>query len=114
MRGPKCVVVAAVALVACLLSVGCAGWAFAPVMPPTGLAFTGTTAPLDVDLDKADLGSKVGESSSHCVLGLVAFGDASTAAAARDGGIRTMKHADYKMLNVLMLYSCYTTVVYGD
>lgn len=94
---------------------GCgAAVAFAPVVPPTGAAFTATTAPLDVDLDKTDLGSKTGKASSYCVLGLIAWGNAGTDAAARNGNIKTINHADYKSFNLLGVFSSYTTIVYGD
>ena len=94
---------------------GCAGpFMTAPVVPPQGLLFSSTSAPLDVDLDKTQLGSKQGTASTACILGLVAFGDASTQAAARSAGITTINHADYKTFNVLGLFSSYTTVVYGD
>jgi len=88
--------------------------AFAPVVPPTGAFFTATEAPLDVDVDKTQLGSKTGKASTHCVFGLVAFGDGSIATAARNGNLKVINHADYSSLNVLGFYSSYTTIVYGD
>ena len=98
-----------------VLMSGCAGpFIIAPVIPPMGMAFTSTVAPLDVNVDKTELGTKTGEASTFCVLGLVAFGDASTAAAARDGGLKVINHADYRSLNVLGLFCSYTTIVYGD
>jgi len=84
------------------------------VVPPTGLLFTSYSAPLDVDLDKTQLGTKVGKASTHAILSLVAFGDASTQAAAKNGGLTVINHADYESLNVLGLYSTFTIVVYGD
>ena len=98
------------------LLVGCAGGVttFAPVIPPTGLAVSSISAPLDVNVDKTTLGSKTGESSAACVLSMVSWGDASTAAAARNGGLRVINHADYRSTNILFLYTKYTTVVYGD
>ena len=101
-------------VVGCLLSTGCAGIPIAPVMPPPGLLISSYTAPLDIDVDKTDIGSKRGEASSYAILGLISMGDAGIDAAARDVGIRTIKHADYKAFNVLGIYSTYTTIVYGD
>ena len=104
-----------VVAVAVVVMTGCgAVVAFAPVVPPTGIFFTSTEAPLDVDVDKTQLGSKVGKASTQCVFGLVAWGDASTAAAARNGNLKVINHADYSSLNVLGFYSSYTTIVYGD
>ena len=91
------------------------GCLVAPVVPPIGFLFNNTGAPLDVDFDETQLGSKVGKASTTTVLWLFAWGDASTAAAARDGGITTIRHADYEFLLVFLgLYSSYTTVVRGD
>lgn len=91
------------------------GCQLAPVVPPIGILFNNTEAPLDVDFDETQLGSKVGKASTTSVLWLFAWGDASTAAAARDGGITTIRHADYEFLNVFLgIYASYTTVVRGD
>ncbi|HAR46383.1 MAG TPA: hypothetical protein DCS05_09515, partial [Nitrospiraceae bacterium] len=46
---------------------------------------------------------------------LVAWGDAGTAAAARDGNITTVNHMDREAFSILFgLYTKTTTVVYGD
>ena len=97
-----------------LISTGCAGYV-APVIPAVALVFTNTKAPLDVDYDETQLGSKTGKASVISVLGLFAWGDASATTAARDGGITTIRHADYEYLSVLFgVYSSFTTVVRGD
>lgn len=73
------------------------------------------TRPLDEDLQETRLGDKVGESSAHSVLWLVAWGDAGAAAAARAGGITTLRHMDQRTLYILWgLYFRNTTIVYGD
>ena len=99
-------------VITCLL--GCAGFPVAPVVPPQGFLFNSTEAPLDVDMNKTQLGEKQGNSSTYCVLSLVAWGDASTQAAAKDGGLTQINHLDYKMLNVLGLFSQFTTTAYGE
>jgi len=106
----------AVALVGllCVFAVGCAEFGRAPVMPPVGLIYTDVTAPLDVDLDRTQLGTKSGRASASSILGLFATGDSSTAAAARNGGLRVINHADYKMTSILSLFTTHTTIVYGD
>ena len=71
--------------------------------------------PLDTDLDNTKLGSKVGESSLQSVMWIAAWGDAGTQAAAEQGGITNITHADRKVFVVLFgLYTRETTVVYGD
>jgi hypothetical protein len=51
----------------------------------------------------------------YSVLGLVAWGDASTAAAAKQGGISTLNHMDKEFLNIIFgIYTETTTIVYGD
>ena len=80
-----------------------------------GCLYMNVRAPLDTDLASTELGSKMGKSEAKSVLGLVAWGDASTQAAARDGGIETINHADQEYLAVLgFVYARYRTVVYGD
>jgi hypothetical protein len=90
------------------------GCMVAPVVPPIGIVYTGMTAPLDTDLAATELGSKQGKSQSTTILFLVAWGDASTAAAARSASITKIRHADYEYTNVLGIYQSYTTVIYGD
>jgi hypothetical protein len=77
-------------------------------------AYQNYTAPLDIDNDQTQLGSKTGMSSTHNVMGFVSWGDGSTRAAAQDGGITTIRSADYEFLGVFGFYSRYTTVVHGD
>lgn len=78
-------------------------------------AYINVTVPLDTNLDQTQLGSKVGESYSQSVLWAVAWGDAGTQAAAKNGDITTINHADQKVYSILFgLYSKSTTVVYGE
>lgn len=81
----------------------------------TGCLFFHVTTPLDRDLDRTELGSKVGRSQAQSVLGLFAWGDAGTQAAAREGGITILRHADAEVLSVLgLVYVRERTIVYGD
>lgn len=81
----------------------------------SGCVFTDVKVPLDLNLEETKLGSKTGESSAQSVLWLVAWGDSGTQAAAREGDISTILHADQKLFSILFgLYSRHTTVVYGD
>ncbi len=81
----------------------------------SGCVFANYTTVLDTNLDRTELGDKVGSSKLQSVLWLVAWGDGGTQAAAKDGGITTLRHADTEILMVLFgLYYSQTTVVYGD
>jgi len=85
----------------------------APVIPPPA-AIQVYKAPLDIDNDETLPGTLHGKSSTKNVLGLVSWGDASIRAAVENGGISTIRSADYEFLTVLGIYSQYTTIVHGD
>lgn len=81
----------------------------------TGCLYTHILTPLDRNVDKTVLGQKTGTSTMHSVLWLFAWGDASSAAAAKQGGITTMNHMDQEFLNIVFgIYTEATTIVYGD
>ena len=81
----------------------------------SGCAYVDVKSPLDVDLEATTLGEKKGVAEARSVLWLFAWGDASYAAAAADGGITTLRHADQEIFNVLFgLYTRWRVVVYGD
>ena len=86
----------------------------APVIPPVAAVFNQTAAPMNLRLRQTKLGTKVGRSTATNILGLIAFGDATIAAAARAGGITTIHHADSELLNILGIYARHTTIVYGE
>jgi len=93
-------------LVASLLLIGCL---------LTGCLFAHVKKPYDTDVDKTELGSKVGEATCRSVLWLVAWGDAGAAAAAKDGDLKVINHMDSEVLWILLgLYFQHTTIVYGD
>ncbi len=80
---------------------------------PKGILYTGTKGPFYATAN--DKGDKVGSSTARCILGAVAWGDASTAAAAKNAGITKIHHADYEDTLVFFgIYSSYTVVVYGE
>lgn len=81
----------------------------------SGCVYADVTMPLDTDLDKTTLGTKTGKSEAFSVLWLVAWGDAGTKAAADQGSIKTVNHADQNYFSILWgLFSRQTTIVYGD
>lgn len=86
----------------------------APVMPPPGMLFTDYKAPLDHNLEGNPIGSRSGTSETMSILSLVALGDGSVAAAAQNGGLSRVHHADYEYFNVLGIYQRYRTVAYGE
>ena len=105
-----CAALAALALA----STGCFYYQ-APVMPPPGLMFSSTAAPLDIDADKTPVCSKMGESRSSAFLfNMFAFGDCSIDTAARNGNLQVIEHADYHHLNIMFMYQRFTVRAYGN
>ena len=98
---------ALVGAVAAVLS-GCYG---TPVRPPVGNIYTDFRAPL---FGGSEIGSKSGSAEVECYVGLIATGDCSFAAAARNGGITKITASDYAFFNVLGVYQRFTTVVHGE
>lgn len=81
----------------------------------SGCAYVNVRSPLDTDLDQTTLGEKKGVAEARSILWLFAWGDASYAAAAANGQITTMRHADQEVFNILFgLYTRWRVVVYGD
>lgn len=80
-----------------------------------GCAYVHTKAPFDSDLNNTELGTKKGTAEAYSVLWMVAWGDASYAAAAQNGDIRVLKHADQEVFQVLFgLYTRWRVIVYGE
>lgn len=80
-----------------------------------GCLYSHIKLPFDTNLDETQLGSKKGEATWRGVMWLVSWGDASTDAAAKQGGLTTINHMDQEIITVLFgLYTSQTTVVYGD
>ena len=85
----------------------------APYSPPQAFMYSDIKAPLSTEFNNTDLGNKKGEASTFSFLGLISVGDISLEAAARNGRITKVKHADYRHFNVLFFQKT-TTIVYGD
>ena len=61
------------------------------------------------------IGSKVGQASGTCFLGVLCFGaDASIQTAAKNGGITKVSTVDLKTSNILNLVITYTCIVTGE
>ena len=102
-------------VVGCLLVLFSAGCALvAPVVPPQGFIYSQTRAPITTDFVNSPVGSKHGQASAESILSLVAMGDCSIQAAAKDGNIKTITHVDYEFFSVLGLYTKTTVIVYGE
>ena len=98
------------ALIAVVLGLFASGCATAI---PAGAFYTEVSFPGGVG--NGDLNySKVGKATSNSYFALVATGDSSIEAAARNGDIKTVKWVDYKTKNILGFVGEYTTYVYGD
>lgn len=93
-----------------LLALGCApfGIIYHDVQaPPEGVPLTPANGTRTI--------IKTGRACAHGVLGLVAWGDASQQAAARNGGITKVYAADETRVGVLtIVYRRYCTVVSGE
>lgn len=100
-------------LVAAAASGGCT-LVVTPVLPYTGSAFHETSQPVDITFDRTRLGERRGTAESKAYFFyMVAKGDASVMAAARNGGLTQIDHVESEVLNILGLYVRYTTVVHG-
>lgn len=81
----------------------------------SGCFYAHVVTPLDTNVDKTVLGAKTGKALSYSLLWVAAWGDAGTAAAAKNGGISTVNHMDREIFSVFFgLYTETTTIVYGD
>ena len=81
----------------------------------SGCMYTKVQRPYDRDYDETELGTKEGRASFRSVFWFVSWGDAGTRAAAENGDVKVIRHADAEYYMVLLgLYTRVTTVVYGD
>jgi hypothetical protein len=58
-------------------------------------------------------GSKTGEACASSILGAIATGDASIAAAKAAGGVSEVSHVDHDNFSILGLYATTCTIVTG-
>lgn len=99
--------VAAIAVVAMLLP-SCA----LVKSPLSATVYTDVKAPVAVTGNAVS--NKVGTSKAQSYLGVVAVGDASIDAAAKQGGITKIHHVDEHATNVLGVFARYEVIVYGE
>ncbi len=102
-------ILAAAAILAVSTLSGCAS------ILPVGVVYTDVSNPIDHAIGDGSLaGLKKGESESKSYFGLIAVGDGSINAAAKNGRITRIKYVERKVNSVLGVVGTYTTVVYGD
>ena len=81
----------------------------------SGCVYTNIQRPLGTEYNETELGTKTGRASNRSLLWLVAWGDGGTKAAAENGEIKVIRHADIQLFTLLFgLYLETTTIVYGD
>ena len=80
---------------------------------PLGVIYTDVKGPMAAASGPVSY-SKIGTAEAQSVIGLIATGDCSIKAAARNGGIKKIKYVDYHVNNILGVIGRYTTTVYGD
>ncbi|MBQ8445831.1 MAG: TRL-like family protein [Opitutales bacterium] len=104
----KSLILASIAAVAALVS-GCAGYT------PRGAILTEVTLPYAVAEGSAKVDTlKVGKSQCKDLLSLIAQGDASIAAAMKNGDIKKVHFVDWKANNILGVIGNYECTVYGE
>ncbi len=79
---------------------------------PVGVLYTEVTLPSIATANSAAM--KVGVSECTSILALVAMGDASIEAAAKNGGITKIRSVDWEAKNILGIYGTYRTIVRGE
>ena len=79
---------------------------------PVGVLYTEVTLPA-IATSNAQA-TKVGVSECTSILALVAMGDASISAAAKNGGITKIHSVDWEAKNILGIYGTYRTIVRGE
>lgn len=78
---------------------------------PIGSLYTDAKLPITATSNSG--AAKEGTATCTSVLALVATGDCSVEAAAKNGGITQIQSVDYKVNNILGIYGTYTTIVKG-
>jgi hypothetical protein len=79
---------------------------------PQGVIYTDLTLPAIATANAQS--PKVGTAECTSILALVAMGDASIAAAAKNGGITKIHSVDWEANNILGIIGKYKTIVRGE
>jgi len=100
-------ILASVVMLATVLLTGCA------TRYPEGSLYLDLKLPVTATSSKS-VNSKKGVSEATSILGLVATGDASIEAAAKQGGITVIHHVDWEVKSILGIIGTYRCNVYGE
>ncbi len=77
--------------------------------------YTDIKFPLDRDVWETKIGTKVGRSSNHSILWLVAWGNGGVKEAAKNGDLKVVNHLDMQVESYLFgVYTRIDTIAYGD
>ena len=95
------------AVYAVFMLLGCA------TMIPIGTLYTDAKLP-GIATSNSGTSSKIGEAQCTSVLGLIALGDCSIAAAKKNGGIKKVYSVDWDVKNILGIYGTYKVIVRGE
>lgn len=82
-------------------------------MIPIGTLYTEQKLPMMVTSNGGS-SSKIGVAQCTSIMGLVALGDCSIAAAKKNGGIKKVYSIDWKVKSILGIYGTYDVVVTGE
>lgn len=99
-------------ILACCSMMALSGCLIAPFQPPEAV-ITHTKAPLSTE-GNWSVGMKQGSASSKSILGIIATGDCSVSAAAKNGNLTKVSYLDYDYLNILGIYQRVTIYAYGE
>ncbi len=89
----------------------CSGCMMSVQSPAIGLLFTEVYGPIDAG---GRVGAKEGRACAQSVLGLVATGDASIKAAAKNGRITKIDSVDHYTRNIAGILGEFCTIVRGS
>ena len=81
---------------------------------PVGVLYTDLTLPAIATSNAQGAKVKVGTAECTSILALVAMGDASIEAAAKNGGITKIHSVDWEANNILGIIGKYKTIVRGE
>ncbi|MBW2281957.1 MAG: TRL-like family protein [Deltaproteobacteria bacterium] len=79
--------------------------------PAIGILYTDVQGPIDAG---TTVGKKEGVACAESILGLIARGDASIKAAAKDGGITKIASVDHRTENIIGVIGRFCTIVRGS
>ncbi len=95
-----------------LLALAASGCAIASPGVVYGGLYSGYTVGASANNDTP--GAKQGDACAMSILGIIAIGDASIAAAKQSGGITKVASVDHKAFDILGIYGNVCTIVKGD